>query len=348
MMAKINLLTTGLATMCTESFGMGNIDFSWLVYNPSAILWADTIFLTKYMEESLSKRDDDPLDKSLNLIFEILEDNNVVKLKNSKNVFNDDISEKLEEKISKDLFQLQKDESSDIRIEECRGDDHRNIFIEDKPYCFPELKSIYASLIISEAWDAKCLFSERNLDFLKYKLNLQSIPELQSKSQSFDNIFSLHLPDLPLMHDYSISRRCSTCRYDDKCKSEYLTKTEDNLMYYLDLREYDEINQIKDIIYEIDKKINSEEYFCDFDLLLKEYHETKKQTIKTMHTLFPKIRKWTNYSMMVCSATTAYGYLTGSNLLTVLGIGMGAANDLVRFSLNDFENKTKWVGFKVK
>ena len=83
MMAKINLLTTGLATMCTESFGMGNIDFSWLVYNPSAILWADTIFLTKYMEESLYKRDGDPLDKSLNLIFEILEDNNVVKFKNS-------------------------------------------------------------------------------------------------------------------------------------------------------------------------------------------------------------------------------------------------------------------------
>lgn len=346
-MGKINLLTTGLAMMCTETFGISNIDITWLVKNPSTILWADSIFLTKYMEESLSRRDNCPFGKGLNLIFENLEENDIVKFKNSKNVFNDNVSEKLDEKITEDLTQLQKDNQLNIRIDE-HCDEPDNIFIDEKPYCFPELRSIYASLLISEKWDAKCLFSDRSLNFLKYKISSSSFLEFHSTSNSFDNIFSLHLPDLPLLPNCYSLNSSSRCIKKEGSELDYLSNIESNLATYLDLREYDEINQIKDVIFDINKKINSEENLCDSDLLLKEYQEIRSQTHKTMHTWFPKIRKWSNYSMLVCPLATTYGFLTGSSLLTGIGIAMAASNQLVEFSLNHIENKNKWVGFKVE
>ena len=94
-MKKINLLTTGLATTCTETFKIRNIDYFWLINNPSILLWADNIFLTKYMAGSILNKDNTPFDKSLKLIVEILEDYGMIKFKNSKNIFNNQISKKL-------------------------------------------------------------------------------------------------------------------------------------------------------------------------------------------------------------------------------------------------------------
>lgn len=210
-MKKINLMTTGLYTMCTESFKMHNIDYYWIINNPSAVLWADNILLTKYVEESIFEMNKSPLDKSLNLIFELLKDQGIVKFKNSENIFNDKFSEELDKKIEEDLSVLQDEKNSKIRIEEHNCNNPQNIFINDKSYCFPELRSIYVSLIISEKWDAQCLFSEKSLNFLKYKLNLPNTQELQSPSTAFNNIFNLHLPDLPILSNYPISERCKIC-----------------------------------------------------------------------------------------------------------------------------------------
>ena len=103
-MKKINLLTTGLATTCTETFKIRNIDYFWLINNPSILLWADNIFLTKYMADSILNKDNTPFDKSLKLIVEILEDYGIIKFKNSKNIFNNQISKKLDKIIEKEAL----------------------------------------------------------------------------------------------------------------------------------------------------------------------------------------------------------------------------------------------------
>lgn len=346
---KLNVLTTGLVNSCTETFKINNLDLNWLVNNSSTVLWADNIFFTKHVEESLFHRDETPLDKSLNLIFETLKDNNIVKFKDSKSIYNDKVSEKVWEQISEDLVSLQNEYGSKIHIDENSEDNLQNIFCDGESYCGPELMSIYASLIMSEEWNAKCLFSERSLNFLKFKLNLPHNHEIHSIPSSFNNIFNLHLPDLPLLHDYAISPNCDICSQKTTCKSDYLNMTEENLLRYIDLREYDEVKQIKEIIYDLNEKINnSDDYFIDSDLLLKEYQEKRNQIRKTMHTTFPKIKKWSNYSLVLFSGAAVGGYLTGSNLLTGLGVGLDAFGAVMQYGLDHFENKNKWISFKVE
>ena len=127
------------------------------------------------------------------------------------------------------------------------------------------------------------------------------------------------------------------------------TMTEENLSRYIDLREYDEVKQIKEIIYDLNEKINnSHDYLINGDLLLKEYQEKRNQIRKTMHTTFPKIKKWSNYSLVLFSGAAVGGYLTGSNLLTGLGVGLDVFGAVMQYGLDHFENKNKWISFKVE
>lgn len=217
------------------------------------------------------------------------------------------------------MVKIQEEYGPKINIDENLGDNYKNIFFESEPYCGTELMSIYASLIISEKWNAKCFFSERDLNFLKYKLNIITAKEVQSMATSFNNVFKLHVPDIPLIHDYTISQNCDSCPQVDKCESQYLDIIQDNLWKYMDLRDYDEIKQIKDVLKELNSEINSDEFLIDGNLLVKEYQEKRYQIHKKMHTTFPKIKKWSNYSL-IFSGAAAGGYMTGSNLLTGLGL----------------------------
>lgn len=344
-MKKINLLTTGLATTCTETFKIRNIDYFWLINNPSILLWADNIFLTKYMADSILNKDNTPFDKSLKLIVEILEDYGIIKFKNSKNIFNNQISKKLDKIIEKDLSLLEKNNDLSI-IDEVSDDDHRNLRIGENVYCFPELRSIYASLLISEKWDATCLFSKSALDFLNYKMDNPINGEFQSTINSFEDVFSLHLPDINLIPYDILLNQCPTCVIENNCNYQ-LDKIEDNLTNYLDVRDYDEIGQIKNMIYKINKEINSKNQFSDSGEILKEYNNQRNQIRKSMYTTFPKVRKWTNYSMVAMSSVAGLGFLTGSNILTGIGIGLDFLGATIYAELDRRENKNRWVSFKL-
>lgn len=349
-MTKINLLMTGLASSCTEEFKISNIDYTWLIKNPSTLLWADNIFLTNYMKDSLFINEDTPREKSLNLVFDILNDFGIIKFKNSKKVYNEKISNELDKIISDDLDRLS--ENSDIKIERCNMEDPRNIRVGELHYCLPQLKSIYASLIISESWNAHCLFSDSSINFLKYKLNY--FPEnsnVQPLTYSFENIFSLILPDVPIFPSYSFlndNSECKRCINLKKCDSTYLNLIEENLIKYLEMRDFEEIIQMKNIIHESNQKIMSNDFFVDSDLVLKEFLEQKRLIFKKMHTSFPKLKKWSNYSMIASAAVGSAGYLSGSNILTGIGLGLEALSILANNGINYIEEKNKWVGFKVE
>lgn len=299
-MKKINLLATGLATTCTETFKIKNIDYSWLINNPSMLLLADNIFLTEYMADSILHKDKTPFDKSLKLIVEILKEYDIIKFKNSKNIFNDQISKKLDKIIEKDLSILE--ENNDLIIlDEISDDNHRNLRVGDNIYCFPELRSIYASLLISEKWNATSLFPKRSLDFLNYKMNNPINGEFQSTINTFEDIFSLHLPDINLIPYDILTNQCPICKNENNCNHQ-LDKIKDNLINYLDIRDYDEINQIKNMVHKINKELNSENQLSDSEDIINEYKHQRNQIRKSMHTTFPKVKKWTNYSMVAMSS----------------------------------------------
>ena len=67
-----------------------------------------------------------------------------------------------------------------------------------------------------------------------------------------------------------------------------------------------------------------------------------------MHTTFPKVKKWTNYSMVAMSSLAGLGFLTGSNILTGIGIGLDFLGSAIYAELGRRENKNRWVSFKVE
>lgn len=349
-MTKINLLMTGLASSCTDEFRISNIDYSWLIKNPSSLLWADNIFLTNYMKDSLFIKDNLPMDKSLNLVFDVLDDYGIIKFKNSKRLYNEKVANELEKVIQDDLNIMSDNE--DIKIEKCDKKDSRNIHVGNLQYCLPQLQSIYASLIISESWNAHCLFSDASINFLKYKLNF--FPEksnVQPLTYSFEKIFNLILPDVNLFPDYSLINNpseCEKCIHINNCDSTYLDSLENNLREYLEFRDFEEITQIKNVINELNQKIKSNDLLIDSDLVIKEFQEQKRLIYKKMHTSYPKMKKWSNYSMIVSSAIGVTGFLSGSTILTGIGIGLDALSVLADNRLDNIEEKNKWVGFKVE
>lgn len=155
-------------------------------------------------------------------------------------------------------------------------------------YCFPELRSIYASLLISEKWNAHCLFSDKSLYFLNYKMNNSINGEFQSTLNSFEDKFSLHLPDINLVPGHVLSNDCNICKYGNESDYPFLNQIEDNLMNYLDIRSYDEINQIKNMVYKINKNLNSKNQFVDSESIIKEYKNQRNQIRKVFTLLFLK------------------------------------------------------------
>ncbi len=356
-MSKINLLMTGLASACTEDFKINNLNLSWLFDNPSTLLWADKILITKYMDDSISSlessglfKDKTALSKSLYNVFNLLKDHKIIKVKNSKKIYNENINEKIKEEMSIELETFSKLFPENFRIDK-EEDSPLNIIIDNEKYCPTNLISIYASLILSKKWNAQCLFSNNETNFLKYKMNGSSIINNNTESfvKSFDSIFNTYLPDLPLIPGYSIfsgkNSKCNSCRYLEKCENTYLDQLEENLIKYLNIREIDELVQMKNVLYDINKKINSRKYLIDSESLIEEFSKTKNIINKKMRTIFPKVSKWSNYTMM---ASTAIGFVgTQTNLPTISEIGFSIAgiSSITQGYLKHLENKYKWVGF---
>lgn len=81
------ILVTGLGI--GSDFGVCsvcNLDFSWLVSNPSTLVWVDKILLTQNAWQSREKVDD-KFDKAVNIILEKADKQGVIEIIKPKEIF---------------------------------------------------------------------------------------------------------------------------------------------------------------------------------------------------------------------------------------------------------------------
>lgn len=354
-MSKIKILVTGNAIGGKQGpCSTCNIDFSWIFEHPSTLLWVDKIIITPYMKEIIESgpltKEEYSISNAVEKIFEVAEDYNLIEIKNPKKIVDQELSERIVEEVMRDRIILSKLFPGNVKIdveENVPGD----IYIENKEFCMPYIWTIYTSLILSQKWDAQCLFSDHVMLFLKYKFgcSLVTNKKLNNLPKSFDTILSSYLPEFKFpyyIYKDLPSAQCKSCAHIKRCNDHYLADIETNLTKYLDLRDYEEINQVKKLLGDTVNSLESKNETVDYQTIENEFEEQKRIISRKIHSTFPKIKKWVNISLMASVPISMVGAYTGLPELSVVGTGITGLAALTKGYIEHIENKNKWIGFK--
>lgn len=123
---------------------------------------------------------------------------------------------------------------------------------------------------------------------------------------------------------------------------------ENNLLKYLEIREYDEIQQIKKLISEIIYRIESQKVFIKHDDIINEFKNEEKRITKLIYNTFPKVNRWTNIALIVSVPFTVLGFSTGLPMVSSVGLSIAGLSKIASVYIKYLESKYKWIGFKSK
>jgi hypothetical protein len=347
--SKINLLVTG-HSISNDDCAPCNFDYSWIFNHPSTFLWADKIIVTPYMDEIINSAgypdDGGPISNTIKEIFDVAKNYDLIKIKNPKRILNSNLSDEVSKEIKSDSRLLPKLFPKDIKI---NNDDLPGaISTKEAEYCIPHLWSIYANLILSKKWNAQCLFSDDILNFLQYKFgsSLTNRNEIKSVPQSFNTIFNPILPEYNIFSNM-LGYKCGDCVHVKKCEEKSLPMLREDLSKYLDLRDYDEINQLKKVLDGVIKSVQSKNDSYDFQDIITEFKREEQSIKKRMHSTFPKVKRWANISLMVSIPITMVGLYTGLPVVSAIGASAVGISQYSERYVKHLESINQWIGFKI-
>ncbi|MCK9211964.1 MAG: hypothetical protein M0P61_14075 [Ignavibacteriaceae bacterium] len=347
-----NLLISGLGIKHdVEDCFPCNFDHQWLITYPSLLLWSNKILIPKTIWTTISEErypDSKELAKSYKIIFEILKSENLIEIVDVSQIFDKSIDTVIHEQIKKDIVQISKVFPGKVSIE----DDPNNpdvdmILIDGMSYCPPILWSLYMSLALSRALDSQCLFNSQALHYFRYKFGAANIPrEINSNYlDSYKNIFNSFLPNEPLLPNYVVEERqkCDCCVNLIKCSDSYLIDLEKNLKKYLEWRNYDEINQLKELADSVIKRNEIAEEFIDPEKILDDFYNKEKIIKKRVRVIFPQIKRWSNFSTILSIPLAVFGLATQNPLLAISSAGVAGASQMTNELIKLLESKYKWI-----
>ena len=143
----------------------------------------------------------------------------------------------------------------------------------------------------------------------------------------------------------SVPKNCRSCKKTSECANEYLSEVEETTREYLELRETDEIQQIKGTLEDITNRlVNSKENFTDKDIV-REFRKKESKINRELKNAFPRIKYWTNLSMVASAYTGLYGSATGLPLVTYASAAIATASLVSTKMTEYYEDKYRWIGF---
>ncbi|MCE7699566.1 MAG: hypothetical protein K8E24_012415, partial [Methanobacterium paludis] len=346
-MSKMKLRVT-VHAIVREDYTPCNFDCSWLFNHPSTLLWADKIIITPFMDEvidSESYPDNRGLSKSLKEIFDTARDYDLIEVKDPTKILNSDLADQVSNEIERDRKVLPELFPDDIKIDEINLPGA--ICTDESEFCEPYLWSIYGNLILSKKWNAQCLFSDHIMNFLQYKFgsSLVNTKGIKSVSQSFNTIFNPILPEYNI-YGNMLGYKCGDCDHLKKCEKKSLPKLRNDLSKYLDLRDYDELNQLKKVLWRIIKSVPSKNSF-DHEDIINEFKNEERSTRKMMRSTFPKVKRWANISLMASIPITMVGLYTGLPVVSAIGASAVGISKYTEKYVKHLESKNNWIGFKI-
>lgn len=365
-MKKIKLFVTGPMLGATSKSGCTHChyDFNWLLTHPSSLIYSDKIIFTSncndYLENDKLPDYGKKIGEAIKTVFEIAKEFNLVEVKDYDSIITPEIEKNIFQEIDEEREVLAKQYPNNIRLgktEQVPG----QIFIDNNEYCEEVLWSINASLILSKQWQAETLFSQHSYHYLKYKFQAsfkkdqKNIAQFQ-KLKAFDNFFNIILPEQMIFPYYALDDlignkvqfHCGTCKKTERCQKEYLDKVDETTREYLELRETGEIQHVKGILEDITNKLEDCSLgFTDKDII-REFRKQEVRVNRDLKVAFPRIKDWTNLSLIASAYAGFYGTQTGLPLAVLASYtasSIALASVVAKLGVEHYENKYRWIGF---
>jgi hypothetical protein len=104
-MSEIKILVTGntIGPNDVSPFSISQYDFNSVITNPSVFLWSDKIILTPYINELIESNsypdDGGKISKSLNKIFDVAKEPDLIEIKSPKNIITEKVSENISQQV---------------------------------------------------------------------------------------------------------------------------------------------------------------------------------------------------------------------------------------------------------
>jgi hypothetical protein len=349
------VLVTGLGV--GQEFGVCsacNSNFSWLINNPSVLIWADKIYITPKIWEVIMKgdkdsdKDDSKFGEAVRVIMNIADSYGVIEIVDPKEVFDESYGDVLYDQASRDQEKmLLQYNHVKLGSEDVPGE----MYIADNHYCTPYIASIYASMSIADHLGANCLFHNDDMTYINHKFGLQ-VPNISNTyyNKAFSEIFSIVLPDELVLHNYAFSKEedCDGCRKYVNCNDKYLIDIEKNTKKMMKWREYDSIYQARDVIDKLAKNKGEIITQSDVNEVIGTFEEKIRNINININSRFPKIKRWTNLATLVSVPAALITLSTGNPEAAIASATIAGTSTITNELIKYYTEKNNWVGFMNK
>ncbi len=336
------VLVTGLGV--GNSFGICeacNLNYSWLINNPSTLIWADKILIMKNSWENRNKTG--KTNKGINLVLDIVYEKGLIEHIDAKDIFQKTVIHDIMREVSSDTKRLQELFPNSVKKGDAGVPDE--IIVDGISFCSPKIASLYGSLKLADELGANSLLSETDYAYLKYKCGADL--SLPNRSAIINEIMSVYIPNELVLHNYAFTNdtRCNACAKKNLCESTFLQEIEDNTQNILQWRDYDEISRAKEELEKIIELKYSTSNRLDIPDIKREYEDKQKRINTRIKKLFPKIKRWSNITTAIATPATIYSACTGNLVAAGFAASFLGISEISKQYMEHYENKNAWVGF---
>lgn len=349
------LFQTGLALgNVSGNCNACNIDFSWLYFTPSKLLWLDKIVVTEHLwqlivgpkesEYKVNRTSDnfqrDLMFKLNKMVFEILDSVGLIQR----------ISDDFVSIHNYEIINRQINDDFELLLENgyMKTQDSHFYSIGENHYCQPMLWTLYFSLLASRKLNANVSLDEEELTYLRTLLPLKmesKIPVSRSDS-AINEILEMKIPQVKIWPKFVFNdkKHCLECTKMNSCNDSFLVDVEKNLFSMLEYRQHDEIQEFCRVLNHICDTNFAKRYEVDSKELLHELNLEKVKVQAKLNKTYKKIDNWVKVVGTI-SAAISLGAFFGHPEFTSFGAaGLFASNvgDKVN---NYFKEKYRWVNF---
>ena len=323
-----------------------NLNFSWLVNNPSTILWADQLYIPQASFETQIANKEQKSEKIIGMFLEMAEVHGIISKLNITDMYQKTVGDQIYQKMLMDSQNLLATFPEVIK----KGDEGvpNEILIGDERYCGAWISSIYAGMRVARDIGANCLFSKREHTFLKFLYGLDA-NRINGNiiNNVYTEVFSLYMPEKLAVHSYAFTdeEHCEQCVHYEQCKENNLTDTEKALEKMFKWREYDELQQAKEEINKIILLKNDISSQKDIDDVVKEFKGKQDKINRNINKRFPKIERWTKMTTVLATPITIASAISGNIPLTIGGAVATGVAQATENLLEVYKSKNNWVGF---
>lgn len=338
-----NVLVTGLILgNGTDMCQCSNVNFGWLFSNPTDLLWADSIILTKNEWQQITDNNDEsPFMKSVVHVFQRLNDKGLVSIISDREI-DKDLANSLHDALIADL-----DLMSDMIVDDDSSGETM-MKIGEYSYCIPALWTLYASMYLSYIHNASFSMTSEEYAYMSKLLPRKYYQEIQcGRNIAVEEVLSLYLPKMELWHPIIVDKErgnCDQCMHLNNCNDSYLHIIDKQLDRILEIRSYDEIRMTCDVLDKICERNASLGTVLTGDELWKDLQDEASAIERKARKTIKKINTWQKVSTVA-----SIGFGVSAFFAPVLGIAAAAVPAVTGSVLTDMSKKLEkdmsWVNF---